>query len=122
MRANRRRDTGPERLVRSLLHSSGLRYRVDLPVSVGGHLVRPDIAFTSRRVAVFIDGCFWHGCPQHGRRPSINKDYWGPKLARNRERDREQSALLRSEGWTVLRIWEHVPPDQAVAEILGALN
>jgi DNA mismatch endonuclease (patch repair protein) len=86
MRANRRRDTGPERRIRSLLHQRGLRYRVDYRVGHRRGAPRPDIAFTRLKLAVFIDGCFWHGCPEHGRVPATNGAYWGPKLARNAER------------------------------------
>jgi DNA mismatch endonuclease (patch repair protein) len=70
-------------------------------------LGRPDFVFLRNRVAIFVDGCFWHGCPKHGRRPESNMSYWGPKLERNRKRDRKISKLLRSSGWRVLRIWEH---------------
>jgi DNA mismatch endonuclease (patch repair protein) len=117
MAAIRRRDTEPERAVRSLLHARGLRYRVDLPIRLEGHRpIRPDIVFTRQRVAVFIDGCFWHGCPEHGQRPEIrNGAYWSPKIAGNTERDQRHSAALEAAGWTVLRFWEHEPP-QAVAD------
>ena len=67
----------------------------------------PDFVFQRKRVAVFVDGCFWHGCPKHGRKPGSNQSYWGPKLARNRKRDQEISRKLRNGGWRVLRIWEH---------------
>ena len=118
MSANRRRDTGPERAVRSLLHALGLRYRVDLPVVVDGVRVRPDVAFTRRKVAVFIDGCFWHACPQHGTSPATNTRYWGPKLRANVERDERHTNLLEASGWTVLRFWEHEPPE-AVAQAVN---
>jgi DNA mismatch endonuclease (patch repair protein) len=87
MRGNRRMDTNPERLVRSLLHRQGFRFRKDAVVIVDGVRVTADIVFPSKRVAVFIDGCFWHGCPDHGRPPHVNKLYWNAKLARNVERD-----------------------------------
>ena len=77
--------------------------------------------FLGRRVAVFIDGCFWHGCPRHGTSPRHNRWYWGPKLARNRARDRASTRALRASGWTVLRIWEHVAVGQAVARIRATL-
>jgi len=120
MRANRRRDTEPERRVRSLLHADGLRFRVDLPVRVGrARPLRPDIAFTKVHLAVFIDGCFWHGCPQHGRRPQVkNRHYWGPKIARNMERDAEHTQALNASGWTVLRFWEHEPPGTVANRVL----
>jgi DNA mismatch endonuclease (patch repair protein) len=116
MLGNRSRDTKPELAVRRLLHAGGLRYRVDFrPLS--SLRSRGDIVFTRRRIAVFIDGCFWHGCPLHATSPKANADYWGPKLARNIERDLETSAALRASGWTVLRFWEHEPP----AEVAGAI-
>lgn len=123
MRANRRRDTGPERAVRSLLHASGLRYRVDLPIRVGqARPVRPDVVFTKARVCCFIDGCWWHGCPDHGRRrTSSNDHYWSAKIARNVERDSEHAAALTAAGWVVLRFWEHEDPDHVAAAIASAV-
>jgi DNA mismatch endonuclease, patch repair protein len=108
MRANRRRDSAAELRVRSLLHRAGLRFRVDLPLKIDeARVIRPDVVFTRQRVAVFIDGCFWHGCPDHGGQPKQNSQYWGPKILRNKERDREQVARLEAAGWQVLRVWEH---------------
>src|SRR5437763_1104846 len=101
MRANRRRDTGPERALRSALHRLGLRFRVDLPIRPdGGRAVRPDVVFPARRVAVYVDGCFWHGCPQHGTQPVTNSAYWKPKIAENKERDQRVNAALAADGWT----------------------
>lgn len=88
---------------------------------VDGKVIRPDIAFTKRRVAVFIDGCFWHSCPQHGRKPGVNGDYWSPKLEGNARRDRAQTAALESQGWTVLRFWEHEDEDSVIATIQAAV-
>jgi DNA mismatch endonuclease (patch repair protein) len=123
MRANRRSDTKPELALRRALHGQGLRYRKDYRLDLdGGRRVRPDIAFTARRVAVFVDGCFWHVCPEHGSQPSSNTWYWGPKLARNVERDRAADAALDAAGWEVVRIWEHVPLDAAVAAVVTALT
>ncbi len=116
MQANRRRDTSPELAVRRLLHARGLRFRVDYRVEKSLR-ARADIVFTRRRVAVFIDGCFWHGCPLHATQPKSNADYWGPKLARNILRDRETDVALRDAGWTVLRFWEHEDPVEVVALI-----
>ena len=82
--------------------------------------MKADIVFTRRRVAVFIDGCFWHGCPEHA--PRVNTHYWGPKLARNVERDQRVTATLRAAGWTVLRLWEHTPPQEAAARVEAALR
>jgi DNA mismatch endonuclease (patch repair protein) len=120
MRANRRRDTSPERQVRSLLHRAGLRFRVDLPIDTGGRKVRPDIVFTARHLAVFIDGCFWHGCPEHGRIPKTNAAYWEPKIGRNQQRDEQQRRNLEGAGWDVVRIWEHVAPEEAALQIIAA--
>lgn len=118
MRRNRRRDTAPELAVRRLLHTAGMRYRVDF-APVGGRR-RADIVFPRRRIAVFIDGCFWHGCPQHATLPKRNADYWGPKLARNVERDRETDAQLAQAGWRVLRYWEHEEPAAVATAIILA--
>ena len=121
MRSNRRRDTSPELAVRRLLHAKGRRYRVDFAPG-SNRRRRADIVFTRRRLAVFIDGCFWHGCPEHGEVPQSNRDYWKPKLARNIARDIETTRMLESEGWRVLRIWEHVSPEEAVERIETALK
>jgi DNA mismatch endonuclease (patch repair protein) len=121
MRANTRRDTGPELALRSALHRSGLRFRVDYPIPTEGRPVRADVAFPRARLAVFLDSCFWHQCPQHATTPKANAAYWRPKLARNVERDREQDARLRAAGWRVLRIWGHVPPGEAVDLVLRAI-
>jgi DNA mismatch endonuclease (patch repair protein) len=121
MRGNRRVDTGPEPQVRSLLHASGFRYRTDYRLDVPGARVRPDIVFTRRRLAVFIDGCFWHRCPEHGTSPRANTHYWAPKLERNVARDQRVDQALRVAGWTVLRIWEHVVPAEAAAQIIATL-
>lgn len=121
MRANRRRDTEPERRVRRLIHAAGLRYRVDLPVKLAStQLVRPDIAFTRARLAIFIDGCFWHGCPEHKGSPKTNAHYWTPKIAGNVDRDQRQTLALVQAGWTVLRFWEHEHPDMVAKEICCA--
>ncbi|MBP2458672.1 DNA mismatch endonuclease (patch repair protein) [Clavibacter michiganensis] len=121
MRANKRRDTLPELLVRRILHARGLRYRVDHRV-VQESRSRADIAFTRQRIAVFIDGCFWHSCPEHLSLPKANADYWIPKLARNVERDAEVTAVLRGLGWTVLRFWEHEPAQYTADRIVAAVE
>ncbi len=118
MRANVRKNTKPELKVRQLLHAAGLRYRVDLAPSTTDKRRRADIVFTRLKVAVFIDGCFWHGCPEHFVPPKANADYWGPKIARNRERDAETTAMLNREGWTVLRYWEHEDAVRVASEIV----
>lgn len=120
MISNRRRDTSPELALRRLLHRQGLRYRVDYSPT-GNLRRRADIVFTRRKLAVFVDGCFWHSCPLHGTAPKSNAGYWLPKLARNVERDRETDQELETAGWTVLRFWEHRPPDECAAEIVAIL-
>lgn len=121
MQANRRRDTRPELALRSILHSSGYRYRVDLRLDIAGKKVRPDIVFTRQRLAIFVDGCFWHSCPEHGHSPVTNESYWSPKLLGNHLRDQRNSALLESSGWLVMRIWEHEPAEEAAVRICAAL-
>jgi DNA mismatch endonuclease (patch repair protein) len=122
MRANRRTDTKPEMALRRALHRQGFRYRKDYRLDLDGARVRPDIAFTARRVAVFVDGCFWHVCPEHGTRPANNTWYWGPKLARNVERDRAADVALEAAGWRVVRIWEHEPLEAAIAAVVAAVG
>jgi DNA mismatch endonuclease, patch repair protein len=122
MRANTRRDTKPEIRLRSLLHAAGLRYRVDHLIRCGERGVRPDIVFSRQRLAVFVDGCFWHACPKHGTSPKLNTLYWSAKLATNVSRDRRVNAALRRCGWKVIRVWEHTSPETALRRILGALE
>ncbi|MFF0545336.1 very short patch repair endonuclease [Nocardia thailandica] len=123
MRAIRRSDTKPEVRLRSALHGLGYRFRKDFKVTVAdAKAVRPDIVFTARKVAVFVDGCFWHCCPEHGRPPTTNEWYWGPKLARNVERDRWTDQVLAANGWTVVRLCEHVPLQSAVEAVAEALD
>ena len=122
MKANRRTDTKPELALRSALHALGYRYRKDFRLDLPVRRVRPDIAFTARKVAVFIDGCFWHACPDHGSKPKNNEWYWSPKLARNVERDRAADEALTQAGWTVIRLWEHVPIADAVAAVVAAVG
>jgi len=108
MQLQRERDTAPELALRRELHRRGLRYRVDLPAVPGTKRRRIDIAFTKARVAVFVDGCFWHGCPEHGQRAhSINGDDWPSKIENNRHRDDDTDQRLRAAGWAVIRVWEH---------------
>jgi DNA mismatch endonuclease (patch repair protein) len=120
MRANRKKNTRPEVAVRRALHAKGFRYRIHLPVRAEGKSVRADIVFPKQKLAVFIDGCFWHSCPVHGNSPRVNTGYWIPKLERNKARDTEVNARLARSGWRVLRIWEHVSADEAVEEIAAA--
>lgn len=99
----RGQNTGPERRLRSALWAAGLRFRVHAATPAG----RPDVVFPGRRLAVFIDGCFWHGCPLHYVRPRSRTDHWAMKLRINVDRDRRQTLELEDLGWCVLRIWEH---------------
>ena len=122
MKANRRTNTKPELAVRSALHAMGYRYRKDFRLDLPARRVRPDIAFTGRKVAVFIDGCFWHACPEHGSKPKNNEWYWSPKLLKNVQRDRAADAALHDAGWTVVRLWEHVPVADAVAAVIAAVG
>lgn len=111
MQANRSRDTKPELRVRSLLHARGMRFRVNYrPLPKVQRTA--DIVFTRARVAVFVDGCWWHKCPDHYKPPARNTNYWLPKLDRNVRRDREIDQLLREAGWTVIRAWEHQDPGE----------
>ncbi len=105
-RKQRRRDTKPEIALRSALHRKGLRFRVDHKV-LPEMRSRPDIVFGPSKVAVFVDGCFWHRCPEHGTTPKNNREWWEQKLDANVSRDRRVDAQLREAGWVVLRVWEH---------------
>jgi DNA mismatch endonuclease, patch repair protein len=112
MKANRRADTKPELALRRALHRLGYRYRKDYRLDLAeGVRVRPDIVFTARKVAVFVDGCFWHCCPEHGT-----------QLRRNVDRDRAADAALGEAGWTVIRFWEHESIDAAVAGVVDMLD
>jgi DNA mismatch endonuclease (patch repair protein) len=109
MSAARRRDTAAEVALRRALHAMGLRYRVAYPVP-GQRRRTIDVAFTRARIAVFVDGCFWHGCPDHGTRPKSNSEWWKTKLAANHARDRDTDRILAELGWLVVRVWEHEDP------------
>lgn len=121
MQGNRRRDTIPELGLRSDLHARGRRFRVQYPVP-GRPRRSIDIAFTRRRIAVLVDGCFWHGCPEHGSSPATNSTYWREKVQRNQARDRDTDVALARAGWTVVRIWEHESRAAAVAAVEAALR
>ncbi len=116
-----RRDTQPELELRRRLHQLGYRYRVNHPLP-GLPRRRADLTFTARRVAVFVDGCFWHGCPEHATSPRNNGDWWAKKLAGNVARDRDTDRVLRDAGWEVVRVWEHESPDTAVRQVVEALT
>jgi DNA mismatch endonuclease (patch repair protein) len=122
MLANRATDTTPERAVRSALHRLGLRFRKNFTVRAGSVRTRPDIIFPARRVAVYVDGCFWHCCPLHGTSPRTNSAYWGPKLAANVLRDRRADRALEAHGWQVIRVWEHDDPDDVARSIAEAVR
>ncbi|WP_309252238.1 MULTISPECIES: very short patch repair endonuclease [unclassified Streptomyces] len=111
------RDTAPELAVRRLLHAAGLRYRLNVPVP-GIRRRTIDITFGKDRIAVFMDGCFWHGCPQHATQPKSNADWWRTKLDKNMTRDHETTRHLEESGWTVLRFWEHEDPTD-VAQVIA---
>ncbi len=96
------RDTSPEMLLRRALWRSGFRYRVHKKIPG-----RPDLCFTGLRLAIFVDGCFWHGCREDRTEPVINRDYWRAKFERNRLRDQRVDAELQALGWSVIRVWEH---------------
>ena len=122
MRGNRKTGSRPEASLRRELHARGLRYRKNPSLRTSVGVVRPDLTFAGPKVAVFVDGCFWHSCPLHGTTPGTNRDYWEPKLRRNRERDRLVTAALTAEGWTVVRVWEHEPLEGAAAAVETAVR
>jgi DNA mismatch endonuclease (patch repair protein) len=122
MQRNRRTDTTPELALRRLLHADGLRFRKDFRLTAGGVRTTADIAFTRQRVAVFVDGCFWHGCPEHGRLPTRNAAYWRAKIERNRRRDLQVTTALGQAGWRVVRVWEHEALEDAAARVRRALS
>ena len=123
MRSNRRSDTKPEVALRSILHRSGPRFRKDYLIRIAnGRAIHADIAFTRFRIAVFVDGCFWHSCPVHGTIPKSNQEYWVPKLKQNVDRDRTIDQGLRAAGWQVLRYWEHFDPKVAREGVLSAIG
>lgn len=115
------RDTKPELAIRSELHRRGFRFRVDR-APIKGLRSRADIVFGPARIAVYVDGCFWHSCPEHGTKPRSNADWWEQKLSRNRERDLETDRVLKSHGWGVVRIWEHEDPVSAADRIADLLR
>jgi DNA mismatch endonuclease (patch repair protein) len=117
MRSNRRVDTKPELALRRELHRRGLRFRKDFLIRLQEVRARPDVVFTKAKVAVFLDGCWWHGCSEHGMRPKRNAEFWSRKFDQTRDRDRLVSATLQEAGWVVVRVWEHEPPADAAARI-----
>jgi DNA mismatch endonuclease (patch repair protein) len=121
MSANRGQDTKPEKLLRSALHRRGLRYRVGVrPVP---ELRRTaDVVFTKALVAVFVDGCYWHGCPEHHRPAKKGAVFWNEKISGNQARDAETNEALRDAGWLVIRVWEHEDPEQAAEDVAKAVQ
>lgn len=121
MRANRGRDTKPEMLLRSHLHAMGLRYRV-AQRPIPGLRRTADLVFRAARVAVFVDGCYWHGCPEHHRPARTNQEFWTTKIDGNKRRDAETDRLLTEAEWHVIRIWEHDPVADAAERVAGAVR
>lgn len=120
MQATRRRDTTAELLVRSAAHRRGLRYRVDR-APLKDLRRRADLVFPTERLAVYVDGCFWHACPEHGTLPKRNRQWWQDKLDANVSRDRDTDRRLSEAGWTVLRAWEHENPERVADRIQDTL-
>lgn len=121
MQSNKSRDTKPELALRRAVHALGLRYRVSMrPLPKVRRTA--DLVFIKAKVAVFMDGCFWHGCPEHHAKSATNAAYWADKVERNRERDAETDGLLREAGWSVVRIWEHEDPTEAASRIARAVR
>jgi DNA mismatch endonuclease (patch repair protein) len=121
MQGNKSRDTAPELAVRQRLHAAGLRFRVDYRPEPSLRRTA-DIVFTKQRIAVFIDGCYWHACPEHGTVARANATYWSDKLERNVARDTDTTERLRAVGWTVLRFWEHEDPDVVATTVSSAVR
>jgi DNA mismatch endonuclease (patch repair protein) len=121
MQVVRRRDTAPEVALRSALHRLGLRFRLHRRV-LPGLRRHADIVFTRVRVVVYVDGCFWHGCPVHGTQAKANASFWRQKLEANQRRDLDTDRRLRESGWEVIRIWEHCDPEAAARQILAAVR
>lgn len=121
MQANTNCETEVERKLRSVLHRAGLRFRKEA-APVPGLRCKADIVFRRRQVCVFIDGCFWHGCPKHFENPKVNAAWWRAKIAANRERDRRQAKLLQRYGWSVLRYWEHEVDGKSLSRIVAEVK
>ncbi len=121
MRSQRERDTGIERALRSELHARGLRYRLHKRLLKGTRR-EADLVFGPAKVAVFVDGCFWHGCPEHATWPKRNAEFWRSKIEGNVARDRDTDARLAAEGWTVLRVWEHEDAADAAERVARAVK
>jgi DNA mismatch endonuclease, patch repair protein len=118
----KRADTAPEVALRKELHGRGFRYRVDFQLPIHGRRRRADIAFTARRIAVFVDGCYWHACPVHGTWPAASSEWWRAKLEGNVRRDRDTDQRLAEAGWISLRFWEHDDPVAAADRVESVLR
>lgn len=116
MQRVRQKDTSAESALRRDLYARGLRYRIHVPVLTKPRRVA-DVAFCGPRVAIFVDGCFWHGCPLHATWPKANADFWRTKILANQERDRDTDRRLQADGWKVVRVWAHEPPERAAERI-----
>ncbi|MFE5843964.1 very short patch repair endonuclease [Streptomyces niveus] len=121
MQAIKSRDTKPEQLIRRLVHAQGLRYRVAAK-PLADLRRTADMVFRPAKVAVFVDGCYWHGCPEHYVPPKTNSGYWSDKVAGNIARDRDTDQRLAEAGWTVLRFWEHESADDCALSIAATVN
>lgn len=121
MKSVGQRDTAAELKVRRRVHAEGLRYRVDFPVSRRPRRTA-DMVFTKAHIAVFIDGCFWHGCPEHGTTSKSNVRFWREKIEANQARDRDTNERLEAAGWEVMRFWEHEDPDVVANQIIEAVH
>jgi DNA mismatch endonuclease, patch repair protein len=122
MLANRSTDTNPEIALRRALHARGLRFRKNHRLELADRCVRPDVVFPKAKVAVFLDGCFWHRCPAHATTPARNSEYWLEKFRRTVERDQAVDRSLAAEGWMCLRIWEHEDLHEAAARVVSAVR
>jgi DNA mismatch endonuclease (patch repair protein) len=120
MKASKPRDTAPEKALRFALFKKGLRYRVDAkPIKTLNR--RSDIVFRSAKVAIFVDGCFWHGCPIHGTQAKANAEFWMNKIKQNQIRDEDTNKRLKKAGWRVIRVWEHENSEKASQKIFGII-
>jgi DNA mismatch endonuclease (patch repair protein) len=121
MQSNKSRDTKPELALRSAVHALGLRYRVGAK-PLAGLRRTADLVFPTAKVAVFLDGCFWHGCPEHHTVAAANAKFWADKVSGNRARDRDTDARLEAAGWASVRVWEHEDPREAAQRVEGVVR